>query len=407
MTEQDHLVVVGASLAGVRAAESARMAGFDGRITLVGDELHPPYDRPSLSKDFLAAGIDPAPLPLADLEQLQESRIDLALGQRATALDTVGKRVITDAGAFDYTTAIIATGSSPITLPNTDGIRGIVSLRTLDDARTVREALDANARVVVIGGGFIGAEIASGARKRGLEATIIEAADVPLVRAVGAEMGAVLSKLHARHGTDLRCGVGVSGFIGDDHVEAVTLSDGTLVEADLVIVGIGTRPAISWLEHSGLELGNGVVCDEFLRTSDPNVFAAGDVAQWRNPLFDRSMRIEHFTAAAEQGGHAGRNAAHPGRLEAYSTVPYFWSDWYDHRIQSAGVLTDDSEVVSGDLADTHFVVLYRDGDRLSGVLTLNGQRHVMKYRKLIADGADYDTALALAASRRLASAAQH
>ncbi|MFC7766242.1 NAD(P)/FAD-dependent oxidoreductase [Leucobacter soli] len=264
----------------------------------------------------------------------------------------------------------------------------------------MRDALDAEARVVVIGGGFIGAEVASGARRRGLDATIIEAADVPLVRAVGAEIGGVLAELHGRHGTELRCGAGVTGFVGDEQVEAVELAGGERIAADLVVVGIGTRPAVGWLEGSGIEIENGVVCDATLSTSDPHVYAAGDVANWWNGLFGRTMRIEHFTAAAEQGARAGRNAvAGRGSQQVYETVPYFWSDWYGSRIQSAGVITTDFEVVSGDLRSDHFVVVYRDGERLSGVLTLNGQRHIMKYRRMIADRASYEQALDFAASR--------
>ncbi|WP_427869777.1 NAD(P)/FAD-dependent oxidoreductase [Leucobacter luti] len=393
------LVVVGASLAGIRAAEEARASGWEGPITLVGDEPHAPYDRPSLSKEFLAEGLDPEPQPLAAPEWYAERGVELALGERATALDPARGVLTTTAGEREFSRAVIATGSAPVRLPGTEGLAGVVSLRTQEDAAEVRRALDARAKIAVIGGGFIGAEVASAARKRGLSPTIIEGAPVPLVRAVGEEMGGVLAQLHAQHGTDLRCGIGVSGFIGDERVEAVTLADGSLVEADLVVVGIGTRPTTGWLEGSGLELENGLVCDSSLRSSAPNVWAAGDIANWHNPLFGRQMRIEHFTAAAEQGARAGRNAALEHDPLPYATVPYFWSDWYGHRIQFAGVATPEFEVVSGGLDEAHFVVLYRDGDRLAGVLTLNGQRHVMKYRKRIADGGLFADALAFAAAR--------
>ncbi|MFC6234019.1 NAD(P)/FAD-dependent oxidoreductase [Leucobacter soli] len=396
----ERLVIVGASLAGLRAAEAARASGFSGEIVLIGEEKETPYDRPFLSKEFLEEGEAPEPVRIASTEAIAEQGIRMMLGERATALDAGNRTVVTDQGEHRYDSAVIATGSGPIRLPAAEGLPGVVALRTLEDARTVRDALDAEARVVVIGGGFIGAEVASGARRRGLDATIIEAADVPLVRAVGAEIGGVLAELHGRHGTELRCGAGVTGFVGDEQVEAVELAGGERIAADLVVVGIGTRPAVGWLEGSGIEIENGVVCDATLSTSDPHVYAAGDVANWWNGLFGRTMRIEHFTAAAEQGARAGRNAvAGRGSQQVYETVPYFWSDWYGSRIQSAGVITTDFEVVSGDLRSDHFVVVYRDGERLSGVLTLNGQRHIMKYRRMIADRASYEQALDFAASR--------
>lgn len=399
MAAAERIVVVGAALAGIRAVEGARAAGWTGGITLVGDEMHLPYDRPSLSKEFLDHGSNAQQQPLVTSEWLGENDVDLVLGAQAISLNADLGTLETTTGQHEFTRAVIATGSAPVQLPGTENMRGVVSLRTVEDARRVRKALDENARIAVIGGGFIGAEVASAARRRELDVTIVEAAPVPLVRAVGSDMGAILSQMHAANGVDLRCGVGVSGFIGGDRVEAVTLADGSLIEADLVIVGIGTRPTTGWLEGSGLSIDNGVVCDANLRSSSPNVYAAGDIANWHNPLFARNMRIEHFTAAAEQGRRAGQNAANPAQAEAYSTIPYFWSDWYGNRIQFAGVSTSDFEVVSGDLNKSHFVVLYREADRLAGVLTLNGQRHVMKYRKLITEGASFHDALEYASVR--------
>lgn len=395
-----HLVVVGASLAGVRAATAARADGFAGKITLVGDEVNRPYDRPSLSKQFLDSEGPTEPVHLSSEEELENLGVELALGQRAQHLDLTESVVSTTAGEYRFSAAVIATGSAAIRIPGSDDLPGIHVLRTIEDARSVREALDRGARTAVVGGGFIGSEVASAARKRGLPVSILEAAPTPLVRAVGPEMGTVLGSLHHRYGTDLRCGTAVAGFEGDGHVEAVVLADGERLNADLVVVGVGSRPAVSWLEDSGLELGDGVTCDTFLRTSSPRVYAAGDVARWNNALFDRAMRIEHYTSAAEQGARAGRNAVNPQAAQPYTTVPYFWSDWYGHRIQFVGVTTDDLEVVSGALDDTHFVVLYRAGDRIVGALTLDGQRHVMKYRRMIAQCGDYTEALAFAASKR-------
>ncbi|WP_435084320.1 NAD(P)/FAD-dependent oxidoreductase [Gordonia hongkongensis] len=398
-----HLVIVGASLAGVRAAEAARSEGFAGAISLIGDEIHLPYDRPSLSKEFLEPDGDTEPIHLSSDESLRDLDITLALGETAIRLDTTRQVVVTDHGEYNYSSMVIATGSSPIMLPGAENLDGVHVVRTLEDSRAVRSALDRGSDVVVIGGGFIGAEVASAARKRGSTVSIVEAAEVPLVRAVGADMGASLSSLHAKFGTELLCGTSVSRFEGTDHVEAVVLGDGRRIPADLVVVGVGSRPATSWLTDGGLELDNGVVCDEYLRTSAPNVYAAGDVASWHNPLFDRRMRIEHFMAAAEQGARAARNAVTLGLVQPYVTVPYFWSDWYGSRIQFVGVTTEDYEVVSGGLGEDHFVVLFRSGDGVVGALTLNGQRHIMKYRRMIEQQKSYAEALDFAAARRAAA----
>lgn len=396
---EDHLVIVGASLAGVRAAQAARAEGFCGSITLVGDELHLPYDRPSLSKEFLEPGGAIDPIELSSPASMAELNITLALGETATGIDTCRQVIQTDQGEHRYTSAVIATGSAPVRLPGTDDLDGVHVLRTLDDARSIRSALDHGGRVVVVGGGFIGAEVASAARKRDLEVTIVEAAAVPLVRAVGQQMGAVLSALHTRYGTELRCNTAVAGFEGADRVESVLLADGRRLPADLVVVGVGSRPASSWLHDSDVMLANGILCNENLQTSIANVYAAGDVAYWYNSLFDRQMRIEHYMAAGEQGACAGRNAVRPLQPSPYITVPYFWSDWYGHRIQFVGIATGESELVSGSFDDEQFAVLFREGETIVGALTLNGQRKIMKYRRMIAQKTSYAEALAFASAR--------
>ena len=409
---QETLVVVGASLAGLRAAEAARKAGFEGGITLVGAEEHLPYDRPPLSKaylDKLPDGASPASTEFRSADTLRdELGIELVLGAPATGLDTAGKRVLLDSGELGYDALVIATGAAARTLPGTDGLAGVHTLRTVDDAIVVRGALEAGARTVVVGAGFIGSEVAASARKRGLEVTVLEAMPTPLVRAVGERMGAACAALHERNGTTLRCGVGVSSLEGNGRVERVVLSDGTSVEADLVVVGIGAIPATDWLEGSGLQVDNGVVCDANLWTGVDRVYAAGDVARWHNPMFDRSMRLEHWTSAAEQGAVAARNALDPESAKPYQTVPYFWSDWYDSRIQFVGVPTaDEIEIIDGNPeSDGRWIALYREGDRLSGVLTLNGQNVIMKYRGLLMRKAGWGDALEFAASRHGASVAE-
>ncbi|MFI7669611.1 NAD(P)/FAD-dependent oxidoreductase [Nocardia sp. NPDC049526] len=403
---QENLVVVGASLAGLRAVEAARKAGFDGGVTLIGAEEHLPYDRPPLSKaylDQLPEGERPASTVFRTADVLRdELGVELVLGTPATGLDTEGKRVLVGDRAVAYDALVIATGADARTLPGAEGLSGVHTLRTLDDAIAIRRALDAGARTVVVGAGFIGSEVAAGARKRGLDVTILEALPTPLVRAVGERMGAACAALHERNGTPLRCGVGVTGLEGDGRVERVLLSDGTAIEADLVVVGIGAIPVTGWLEGSGLCLDNGVVCDETLWTGVDGVYAAGDVARWHNPLFDRLMRLEHWTSAAEQGALAARNALEPEAAKPYQTVPYFWSDWYDSRIQFVGVPTaDEVQVVDGDPdADGRWVALYREGDRLAGALTLNGQNVIMKYRGLLMKKASWEEALTFAAARR-------
>jgi NADPH-dependent 2,4-dienoyl-CoA reductase/sulfur reductase-like enzyme len=401
------LVVVGASLAGLRAVEAARRGGYDGTITLIGEELDEPYDRPPLSKEYLTAEETPTATVLREETMLRdELGVELRLGSTATSLDVEGKAVITDRGPVPYDTAVLATGASPRTIPGTEGMAGVHVLRTIGDAQAIRAALDAGARTVVVGAGFIGSEIASSAKKRGSEVTVIEALPTPLARAVGEEMGLSLAALHERNGTSLRLGVGVDSLIGEGKVEAVQLADGSRIDADLVVVGIGVTPNVGWLEGSGITLGNGVECDEFLATSAPGVYAAGDIVSWPNPLFGTRMRLEHWTIAAEQGGQAGRNAADPANAEPFATVPYFWSDWYGKRIQFVGVAADHEETatVIGAPDSDSFLVLYRRGDRLAAALGLEQRANMMKFRNLLAHSASWDEALAFGAERAAVAA---
>ncbi len=405
------LVVVGASLAGLRAVEAARKTGYDGEIVLIGAEEHLPYDRPPLSKAFLDAaadGAELAPTPFFRTEAMlrDELGVELRLGAPATGLDVARRVVEVGDDAVPYDALVIATGARARMLPGCDGLAGVHPLRTLDDSLAVRAALESGARTVVIGAGFIGSEVAATARKRGLEATVLEALPTPLVRATGSEMGAAIASLHERNGTSLRCGVGVRAVEGQGSVERVVLDDGTVIPADLVVIGIGVVPAVDWLAGSGLTLDNGIVCDETLWTGAPGVYAAGDVASWFNPVLGERQRMENWTAAAEQGAAAARNALDPANAKPYGTVPYFWSDWYDVRIQFVGSPeADEVRLVDGDPAeDRRWVALYRRGDRLIGALTVNGQAEIMKYRGQILKAASWDDALAFAETRRRAAA---
>lgn len=421
-----HLVVVGASLAGLRAVDGARRAGFTGPITLVGAEPHLPYDRPPLSKAFLAPGPEPA-APTLRTEQVlrEELGVRLVLGAPATALDTAGRAVLVGERAYPYTSAVLATGSLARCLPGAGAVAGVHSLRTLDDARRIRAALDAGARVVVVGAGFIGSEVASAARARGLPVTVVEQLPTPLAHALGEPVGRAVAALHRRGGAELRCGVGVSALLGDTQsgdrqigdrqpedrgagdgrVRAVALADGTELPAELVVVGAGALPSTAWLDGSGLALAGGaggVLCDETLHTGAPGVYAAGDIAHWQHPVFGRPLRVEHWTNAAEQGMAAGRNAVGQAGATPFSAVPYFWSDLYGSRVQLVGLPTAELQVVDGDLDGDYLVALYRAGDRLSGAVTLNGPAEVLRYRPLLQRGAAWADGLELAAARRAA-----
>ncbi|MEE2033026.1 NAD(P)/FAD-dependent oxidoreductase [Rhodococcus chondri] len=407
-----HFVVVGASLAGLRAVEAARRSGFDGPITVIGAESHLPYDRPPLSKKYLEPVIDGGRPELPFFRSAEafahELDAELILGSPATRLNTEKQEVHVANRVVPYDVLIIATGAHARELPGTQGLAGVHGLRTLDDAEGIRAALEARARTVVIGAGFIGSEVASNARQRGVDVTVVEALPTPLVRAVGPAMGAAVAALHERNGTKLLCGVGVSSVEGDGHVERVVLADGTVLPADLVVVGIGAVPSVEWLEGSGLTLDNGIVCDANLFTGVSGVYAAGDVARWHNPLLGRLQRLEHWTSAAEQGAAAARNALDPAAAKPYSTVPYFWSDWYDSRIQFVGFPdADEVSVVDGDVTTSgKWVALYRKNDRLAGALTVNGQTEIMKYRGLITKQTSWNDALEFARVRREQAAAK-
>ena len=394
------LVVVGASLAGLRAAESARKAGWDGRVVLVGAEEHLPYDRPPLSKALLGPGASPETPTYLSRAELDALGIELRLGAPAEDLDVDRRRLQVGGESVEYGALVVATGAQARRLPG-PLVDGVHPLRTLADARVIRSGLDAGARTVVIGAGFIGSEVASAARARGLDVTMLEAAPVPLERAVGGAAAALITALHADAGVDLRCGASVTGFEQrDGRVCGVRLGDGTTVPADLVVEGVGTTPSTSWLAGSGLDLDDGVRCDSTLQAA-PRVWAAGDVARVDHPVHG-SVRLEHWTSAAEQGRLAGANAARVLAGEqpvTYDAVPYFWSDVYGHKLQMVGRPSDDAEVL-GD-SDGPWLVLYRQHRQLSGALSLDLPGRIMKFRALLARSASFADAVALATSRPL------
>jgi NADPH-dependent 2,4-dienoyl-CoA reductase/sulfur reductase-like enzyme len=398
------IVVVGASLAGMRAAEEIRHLGHTGDVVIIGDETHPPYDRPPLSKQFLAGKWDEARIHHHTPEKLDAFGLEFRLGHRATGLDTQDRAVYLDDGSqLHYDGLIIATGAEARWLPGTRDLPGVRTLRTLDDSRGLRDDLTKlgdGARLVVIGAGFIGAEVAATSHGIGADVTVVEALPTPLAGVIGQQMGEVCAGLHRDAGVALRLGVGVEKVVprpdGTSPIE-VHLSDGSVLEADVVVVGVGVTPAVNWLEDSGLTLVNGVMCSDRLFAAD-RVVAAGDVARWTHIQLDEDIRIEHWTNAAEGGALAAHNLiAGSAAAVPYTPVPFFWSDQYQAKIQVIGRPDPEDEVVvvDGSAEDRKLVALYRRGDRLSAALGISRARQLMAYRPLLAAAASFDEALEL------------
>ena len=386
------IVIVGASLAGVRAAETLRTNGFAGALTIIGAETHMPYDRPPLSKNYLAGDWDADRIALRKADDLSALNINWMLGTSATSLHTDSSVVtLADGSQVPYDGLIIATGGLVRRLPNQPDIAGVHVLRTLDDATALRDELAEGVRVVVIGAGFIGLEVAATATKRGARVTVLEGLEAPLIRALGAETGTAIGAVHARNGVDIRCGVQVASINGDQCVSGVTLTNGDTIEADVVVVGIGVAPATQWCSDSGLTISDGIVCDANLNAGPANVFVAGDVLRWPNGMFkdiEPTMRVEHWTNAAEQGAMAAKNLLATLRnepMEPYSAVPFFWSDQFDARIQFLGRAFESStvDVVAGDVAAGRWCAMFSTNDRLTGVLGVSMPKLVMPSRAML------------------------
>lgn len=395
MSNLERVVVVGGSLAGLRSVEALRRLGYGGRIVVLGAEREWPYDRPPLSKEVLSGKWQPERTALRKPESYAELDAEWRLGTPATGLDLATRSVLCGAERVLFDALVIATGSTPRRLPGPP-LEGVHLLRTLDDCLAIRRAFDAGARVAVVGAGFIGGEVAATARARGLDVTMIEALPTPLERQLGAAIGARLLALHRDHGVDLRVGVGVATFEGGSRVERVRLADGSKVEADVVVVGIGVSPATQWLEGSGLALADGVVCDARCRASAPGVYAAGDVARWQHPGYAEPIRTEHWTNATEQADAAvAALLTGSGECAPYAPVPYFWSDQFGVKIQLAGRVLpgDEVRVVDGSLAEGRFVALYGRAGSLVAVLGWSRPRLVMQYRNLLREGVSFEEAL--------------
>jgi 3-phenylpropionate/trans-cinnamate dioxygenase ferredoxin reductase subunit len=377
-------VIVGGGLAAARTAEQLRRAGYAGRLTIVSDEVHLPYDRPPLSKEVLRSEVDD--VTLKPREFYDEHDITLRLGSAATGLDTAAQTVTLDDGTvLGYDELVIATGLVPRRIPAFPDLEGILVLRSYDESLALRRHASAARHAVVVGAGFIGCEVAASLRGLGVDVVLVEPQPAPLAAALGEQIGGLVARLHRAEGVDVRTGVGVAEVRGHGHVDTVVLTDGAELTTDLVVVGVGSRPATEWLDGSAVEVDNGVICDEAGRTSAPNVWALGDVASWRNSM-GHQVRVEHWSNVAEQA-----RVVVPAMLgqDVPSTVvvPYFWSDQYDIKIQCLGEphATDIVHLVEDD--GRRFLAYYERDGAVSGVVGGGMPGKVMKTRAKIATGA--------------------
>ncbi|CAB4778201.1 unannotated protein [freshwater metagenome] len=392
----ERIAIVGASLAGLRCAESLRREGFTGALTIVGAEEHLPYDRPPLSKEFLTAEFEAERLALR-AAPYEDLKADLILGQRAQSLNLEARSITLASGKeIDFDGLVIATGAAPRSLAIADGISGVMTLRTLDDAARLKAAIEERKRICVIGAGFIGSEVAATARGLGLNVTVLEAGDQPMLRGVGPIIGETLAELHRSNGVDLRTGVEIESIEQIGEEVRVNIAGEASVDCDLVLLAVGAAPVTQWLESSGLTLDDGVVCDATLLAA-PGVVCAGDVARWPNPLFGgESMRVEHWTNAVEQGMHAAKRLLSDDEsAPEFSTVPFVWSEQYGIKIQAAGRFSgeDRMEVVHSGTDDARLVAIFERHGRISGVIGFSEPRRVMQYRRLIGAGTPFDEAL--------------
>src|SRR3954454_22254740 len=378
MNAAEHVVLVGGGLAGARAATALREEGHDGPITLVGAEAHRPYERPPLSKGYLLGTAERESVFVHPEDWYADNDVELRLSTRAAGLDAAAQQVVLDDGdRLRYDRLLLATGSvpRPLTVPGADALEPLY-LRTLDDSDRLRAAFLSGARVVIVGGGWIGLETAAAARTAGAEVVVLEHAELPLLRILGAEMATLFAELHRDHGVDLRCGARIRGVRaagpGSPGAGSVQLADGTEVAGDVVLVGVGVTPEVGLAREAGLTVDDGVVVDERMQTSDPRIFAAGDVANAFHPLLGRHIRVEHWANALNQPAVAAR--AMLGLPRSYDRLPYFFSDQYDLGMEYTGYVVPggyDRVVVRGDLAAREFIAFWLSGDHVVAGMNVN------------------------------------
>ena len=384
-TDQTH-VIVGASLAGAKAAETLREEGFDGRIVLVGSEEERPYERPPLSKDYLRGEAGREKVYIHEEGFYPEHDIDLRLGRTAVSMDTASCRLTLDDGEpLSYDRLLLATGAEPrrLEIPGAE-LDGVLYLRSVQDSDALRARIDRGGALVVVGAGWIGAEVAASAKQRGVDVTVIEPAPVPLERVLGPEVGAIYRDIHSDQGVRMLLGTGVEAFEGDGRVERVRTSDGQLVECDFVVVGVGVQPWTQLAAEAGLAISNGILVDEHLRANAPGVFAAGDVANAVHPFYGEPVRVEHWANALNQGPAAARNML--GQSVAYDRLPYFFSDQYDVGMEYSGYARGcDRVVLRGDPASREFVAFWMFEDRVMAGMNVNVWDVTDSIKRLIAE----------------------
>jgi 3-phenylpropionate/trans-cinnamate dioxygenase ferredoxin reductase subunit len=385
-----HVVVVGAGLAGLRTVEGLRLAGHTGPITLVGDESRRPYDRPPLSKQILRGERDVIPLR----EEYDTLDLNLRLGIAASGLDTDRKTLVLDGGEeVGYDTLVIATGAGPRLLPGFEKHPGVHYLRTADDSLGLRDALAGARHLAVVGGGFIGCEAAASARALGKQVTIIELLPHPLVRVLGEQVAVIVQRLHEDHGVDVRTGVQVERIEGEPAITALVLSDGSCIDADVVLAGLGVAPATGWLAGSGVTVDNGVVCDEFCRTSAPGVYAVGDVARWSHLGTGDLRRVEHWTNAGEMANAVVHDILDEDP-QPFRPIPYVWSDQYDLKIQSVGFYAAEDDVTLLKVGPKErTLAIYGRRAALTGAVGFSAAPQVMKLRRLLTEHASVQEAI--------------
>ncbi|MFC4946592.1 NAD(P)/FAD-dependent oxidoreductase [Pseudonocardia sp. GCM10023141] len=388
------VVVVGASVSGLHAAEALRDADYAGPVTVLDADPGPPCDRPPLSKQLLSGAWTREQALLRDADALAGRGIEVRHGVRALGLDAASSTLDTSAGTLPYDGLVVATGAVARGLPGVGARPGLYTLRTPADCLALRADLEDGAALVIIGAGFIGMEVAATARGLGAAVTVVDPLAVPMQAVLGRDTGLALQRLHTNHGVAFRLGRSVQVVHGASRVEVVELDDGSAVRADAVLVGIGARPATDWLTGAGLDVSSGLQCDQYL-AAGPRIAGAGDVVDWYNPRYEQRMRVEHWTNAAEQGAHAARNLLlAPGDRIPVDLVPYFWSDQYDVRIQFGGVVGDVVRVVpAGDVdrPERRVVLTGREGV-LTSVLAVGADRPFVRARRMLRRATPMDEA---------------
>jgi 3-phenylpropionate/trans-cinnamate dioxygenase ferredoxin reductase subunit len=384
MTADQTFVILGASLAGAKAAETLRTDGFTGRLLLIGAEVERPYERPPLSKGYLRGEVDRETIYVHDESFYSVHEIELQVGRTAVELDPAAAELTLDDGSrVHYDRLLLATGAEPrqLKVPGAQ-LDGVHYLRSAEDSAALRSRLDAAGSVVVIGAGWIGSEVAASARQRGLAVTVIEPAALPLERVLGPELGMIYRDIHADHGVNMLLGTGVAALEGDTAIERVRTTDGRLVACDFVVVGIGVQPRVGLAAGAGLAVENGILVDEHLRTSAPSVYAAGDVANAFHPFYGERVRVEHWANALHQGPAAARNML--GHSEAYDRLPYFFSDQFDVGMEYSGFArTWDRVVFRGDPASREFIAFWLHRGRVVAGMNVNTWEVVDPIQQLI------------------------